>query len=162
MPDPTAPASQPDLLAGLLTLTRSRWRPAVLIVEDHAEVADCLRRALAQMGVQALISHDGETALKMAAVMHFDFVILDILLPGQDGFAVFRGLRNLPTTRDVPIMFVTCVTDEEAQAKGRALGAAHYLCKPFELAEFQHHAERILSAEADRRAKAETRRMPGS
>ncbi len=97
------------------------------------------------MHILAMVSHDGETGLKMASVMHFDFVILDILLPGRNGFEVFRALRNLPTTRDVPIMFVTGLTDEASKAKGKELGAAHYLCKPFELAVFQTQVERILS-----------------
>lgn len=157
-PDSANAGDDSATLARLLSLTRGRWRPAGLIVEDHDEVADCMRRALAQMGVQALVSHDGEMALKMASVMHFDFVVLDILLPGQNGFEVFRALRNLPTTHDVPIMFVTCVTDEASQAMGRELGAVHYLCKPFELPEFQRHMGRILSAEAERRAKAEAGR----
>lgn len=51
-------------------------------------------------------------------------------------------------------MFVTCVTDEASQARGRALGAAPYLCKPFELAKFQWHVERIPGAEAERRTQA--------
>lgn len=155
-------ADKPNILAGLLSLTGGQWRPAALIVEDHPEVADCMRRALLRLNVQALVSPDGETALRMAAVMQFDFVLLDVLLPGQNGFEVFAGLRNLPTTRDVPIMFVTCVTDDASQARGRAMGAAHYLCKPFELVEFQGHVERILGAEAERRAKAQVERLPGN
>jgi DNA-binding response OmpR family regulator len=150
--DSSSAGNKPDSLARLLSLTQGRWRPAALIVEDHSEVADCMQRALLQLQVQALVSPDGETALKMAAVMHFDFVILDVLLPGQNGFEVYAALRNLPTTHDVPIMFVTCVTDDFSQAKGLAMGAAHYLCKPFEVVEFQGHVERILSAEGRRRA----------
>lgn len=157
--DSASAGDQTDTLARLLSLTHGRWRPTALIVEDHPEVADGLRRVLLQMQVQALVSPDGETAVKMATVMHFDFVILDILLPGQDGFEVFHALRNLPTTVDAPVMFVTCVTDEASQAKGRAMGAAHYLCKPFELAEFQSHFGRILGAEAQRRANTEPGRF---
>lgn len=161
-PDAPQPGGEPEILTRLLALTRGRWRPSVLIVEDHAEVADSLRRALAQMGAQAVVSHDGETSLKMAEVMHFDLVILDVLLPGQNGFEVFLGLRHRPTTRDVPIMLVTCVTDEASQARGRELGAAHYLCKPFELAEFQSQVERILRAEAERRTAEGDQRFLGN
>jgi DNA-binding response OmpR family regulator len=158
-PDSANAGDQPETLARLLSLTHGRWRPTALIVEDHPDVADGLRRVLLQMQVQSLVSPDGELAVKMAKVIHFDFVILDILLPGQDGFEVFHALRNLPTTIAAPVMFVTCVTDEASQAKGRDLGAAHYLCKPFELAEFQSHFGRILRAEAQRRANTEAGRF---
>lgn len=160
-PSSPKPSEDTAALSRLLALTQGRWRPTVLIVEDHPEVADCMRWALLQMQVQSLVSQDGEMAMKMAAVMHFDFVILDVLLPGQNGFEVFQALRNLPTTRDVPIMFVTCVTDTVSLARGRALGAAHYLCKPFELAEFQQQVQRILSAEAERQGKAQAGRIAG-
>lgn len=154
---PTNPVAgkQPDSLAQLLAISRGRWRPFALIVEDHQEVADSLRRALAQLGVQALISHDGETALKMTAVMRLDFIILDVLLPGLNGFDVIQEMRQQPGAQNVPILSVSCVADPEAQLRGRALGAADYLCKPFDLTEFQDRVERILGPEARRRALAE-------
>jgi len=148
-------------LEQLLALTRGAWRPTVLIIEDHAEIADCLCRMLAHMRIQAMVSRDGETGLKMASVMRFDCVILDILLPGKNGFDVFRELRNLPLMREVPIMFVSCLTDKASMATSRQLGAAHYLCKPFELAEFQQHVERILNAELERQSRAQEGRFPG-
>lgn len=157
---PGAPDASHDLNR-LLSLTRGQWCPTVLVIEDHEKVADFLRRALAQMKILAMVSHDGETGLKMASVMRFDFVILDILLPGKNGFEVFRALRNLPLMRDVPIMFLTCLSDKDSMAKGKELGAAHYLCKPFELAEFQGHVERILREEAERQAKAQGGRFDG-
>lgn len=150
------------MLAQLLTLTRGSWRPTVLIIEDHHEVADWLRRALAQMRIQAMVSHDGEAGLRMASVMRFDFVILDVLLPGKNGFEVFQALRNQPTTREVPIMVVTCLNDKASLARGRQLGAAHYLCKPFELTEFQAHVERILHAEMERQSRKESGRFTGT
>lgn len=120
---------------------------SVLLVEDHRETAETLRCALEQMRVHAVVSHDGETALKMATAMRFSLVILDILLPGINGFETCRALQNLPTMRAVPVLFVSCVTTLEAQAQGVALGAAHYLCKPFGLPEFQAQVERILTAD---------------
>lgn len=131
-------------------LARSHSRFYALIIEDHPDVAEAMRCALEQIRVHAMIAHDGETGLKIAAVMHFDLVLLDILMPRMNGFEVCRSLRKLPGLHDLPVMFVSCVTDPEAQTQAAGLGAAHYLCKPFELFELQAHVERILAAEAQR------------
>ncbi len=128
----------------------SHSRPFVLVIEDHPEVAECMRCALEQMRAFSMISHDGETGLKMTRVMNFDLIILDILMPGMNGLEVCQAIRQTPAGRDVPVMFVSCVTNPEAQAQAAALGAAHYLCKPFELAEFQTQVERILTATTQR------------
>lgn len=124
----------------------SESRASVLVVEDHAEVAECMRCALDQMRVYSAICHEGETALKMAEVMHFDLIILDILLPRMNGLEVCRTIRKTPHLRAVPVMFVSCVTGLETQAEAALLGAVHFLCKPFELVEFQTQVERILIA----------------
>jgi two-component system copper resistance phosphate regulon response regulator CusR len=145
-----------------LARAQEKWQPTVLIVEDHREVAESLRQALAKMKILGIVSPNGETALRMAGLMHFDLVILDILLPGKNGFEVFTAMRELPLMRDVPIMVLTCLTDETSKARGKALGAVHYLCKPFELPEFQVHVERILSAEAERQAQAQAIRPTGT
>lgn len=123
-------------------------RPHVLVVEDDTGVAECMRCALEQMRVFTMISHDGVTGLKMAGAMNFDLIILDVLMPRMNGLELCRAIRKTPTGRDVPMMFVSCVTSPEVQAQAAALGAVHYLCKPFELAEFQTQVERILTAPA--------------
>lgn len=134
-------------------LPASSSRPYVLVIEDHPEAAECMRCALEQLRVFSMISHDGETGLKMAGVMHFNLIILDVLMPGMNGFDVCRAIRKTPALRDVPVMFVTCVTSREAQEQAAGLGAAHYLCKPFDLIEFQTQVERILADEGKRQAK---------
>ena len=120
-------------------------RPYVLVVEDHPEVAECMRCALEQLRFFTMIAHDGEIGLKMAGVLNFDLIILDVLMPRMNGFEVCQAIRMTPKGRDVPVMFVSCVTGPEAQAQAAAMGAAHYLCKPFELQEFKTQVERILT-----------------
>ena len=135
----------------LSRLPTSPSRPYVLVIEDHPEAAECMRCALEQLRVYSMISHDGETGLKMAGVMHFNLIILDVLMPGMNGFEVCRAIRKAPALRDVPVMFVTCVTSPEAQEQAAGLGAAHYLCKPFDLVDFQTQVQRILTDEGKRR-----------
>lgn len=155
-------ASTTHAPASLLAKSHSRFY--ALIIEDHPDVAEAMRCALEQMRIHAMIAHDGETGLQIAAVMHFDLVLLDILMPRMNGFEVCRALRKLPGLHDLPVMFVSCPTDSEAQTEAAGLGATHYLCKPFELFELQAQVERILSAEAQcqpqRRDRA-VKRLPG-
>lgn len=122
-----------------------------LIVEDHHEVAESLRRVLEKMGVGATVANDGDAALKVISTRHFDLIVVDILLPRVNGFEVFRAIRQQPHLREVPVMVVSCVTDAEAQAQATAMGAVHYLCKPFEMFEFQAQVERILKPQLMRR-----------
>jgi DNA-binding response OmpR family regulator len=132
---------------------RINARHYVLVVEDDSGAAECMRCALEQMRVFDMISHDGEIGLKMAGVLNFDLIIVDVLMPRMNGFELCQAIRKTPVGRDVPVMFVSCVTDAQAQAQAAALGAAHYLCKPFELVEFQTHVERILTEQAQRPPK---------
>lgn len=132
-------------------------RPHVLVVEDHAEVAECMRCALEQMRAFSMVSHDAEAGLKMAGAVNFDLIILDVLMPGMNGFELCRAIRKTPEGRDVPVMFVSCVTSPEAQAQAAELGAVHYLCKPFELVEFQTQVERILTEIAKSKPKPQDR-----
>lgn len=134
-------------------LAMSHSRPYALVIEGHQEIAECMRCALEELRVFSMISHDVESGLKMARAMHFNLLILDVLIPGMDGLAVCRAIRKTPALREVPVMFVNCVTSAEAQAQAAGLGVAHCLCQPFEPAEFQTQVERILAEEAQRRPK---------
>ena len=94
-------------------------RPYVLVVEDDTGVAECMRCALEQMRVFSMIAHDGEIGLTMAGALNFDLIILDILMPRMNGFDLCRAIRKTPEGRDVPVMFVSCVSSPEAQARDR-------------------------------------------
>src|SRR3954470_9907666 len=69
-------------------------RMRVLIVEDEARLADVIRRALVHEGAAADVAHDGERALELAAIVEYDAIVLDVLLPGRSGFEVCRLLRE--------------------------------------------------------------------
>lgn len=125
--------------------------PFALVVEDHHEVAESLRRVLEKMGVVAVVAQDGEAALKVMNTQHFDLIVVDILLPRVNGLEVMRAIRLLSHLREVPVIVISCVTDAEAQAQAAAMGAVHYLCKPFEMFEFQAQVERILKPQLMRR-----------
>lgn len=102
----------------------------VLMVDDIAEnlhaMMDILRDKYA-----IIAATDGEKALKLAARQpHPDLILLDIRMPGMDGYEVLRRLKADPLTSDIPVIFVTALSEPEDEAKGLKMGAADYITKP--------------------------------
>jgi DNA-binding response OmpR family regulator len=106
----------------------------VLIVEDEKHLADGLRFNLEAEGYEAHVAGDGETALELLTKQpaRYDAVVLDVMLPGIDGFAVAADLRK--AGQFVPVLMLTAMGRAEDVLRGFAAGADDYLPKPFELA----------------------------
>jgi two-component system, OmpR family, response regulator len=105
----------------------------VLIVEDEVKMAAALRRGLEVEGVVADIASRGEEALWMARATEFDAVVLDLMLPGIDGFETCRRLREDQVW--TPILMLTARDSVEDRVRGLDQGADDYLTKPFSIAE---------------------------
>src|SRR5207248_7816599 len=105
----------------------------VLVVEDEAHLAQGLRFNLEAEGHSVAIVGDGESALERLLTSHeeFDAIVLDVMLPGKDGFAVARELRDAKVY--VPVLMLTARSRPEDVLEGFASGADDYLPKPFEL-----------------------------
>jgi two-component system, OmpR family, response regulator len=105
----------------------------VLIVEDDPKMADVIRRGLSDDGLAADVAPRGEDALWMAGATDYDAIVLDVLLPGIDGFEVCRRLR----ADDVrsPVLMLTARDAVDDRVRGLDTGADDYLTKPFSLAE---------------------------
>ena len=103
----------------------------ILVVEDEPRMGAVLADYFAAHGVEAVLAGDGETALECFARRDFDAVLLDVLMPGLDGFGVCRALRRESA---VPILFLTALAGEEQALRGYALGGDDYVTKPFSLA----------------------------
>jgi DNA-binding response OmpR family regulator len=122
----------------------------ILIVEDEYELAALIRRQLEGAGHQALVAHDGQVALMLAAQSQPDLVILDWMLPQLDGLTVCRQLRARSI---VPILMLTARAEEADRVLGLEVGADDYLTKPFSLRELLARVYAILRrAELLRRA----------
>lgn len=104
----------------------------VMIVDDAEENVDLLVEALSDF-FDLSVAMDGKSALKKAMKNPPDLILLDIMMPGMDGYEVCQRLKKDPTTRNVPIIFLTALNDEESEAKGLALGAIDYISKPLNL-----------------------------
>ncbi len=100
----------------------------ILIVEDDAAIADLERDYLAIEGMEVEVAADGPTGLEAGLHGGFDLVVLDVMLPGMDGFEVCRRLRQ---ATDVPILMVTARREDIDKIRGLGLGADDYVEKPF-------------------------------
>ena len=101
----------------------------VLIAEDHPSLARSIADGLREEGYAVDLTFDGEEALHMATVHPYDGIVLDIMLPGKDGFAVLAGLRRQQLR--TPVLCLTARDAIEDRVKGLDLGADDYLVKPF-------------------------------
>jgi len=114
----------------------------VLIVEDEAKTAAYLKKGLEENGYVADIAEDGETGAYMARQGGYELVILDVMLPGQDGWSVLRELRQ--RRNQIPVLFLTARDGVPDRVRGLELGADDYLIKPFAFSELLARLRTIL------------------
>jgi len=119
----------------------------VLIVDDVKDNIDVLVNALRDE-YKLSVALDGESALRSAEKQSPDLVLLDIMMPGLDGYEVCRRLRAREATREVPVMFLSALEDVTNKARGFEVGGNDYLTKPFELLEVQARVRSLLKAKA--------------
>ena len=140
-----------------------RQKPLILVVEDDEDARVVLTELLRpRYDVDAV--GDGETALKRAAELNPDLVLLDLFLPGMDGFGALTGLRRNSRTADTPVIFLSAQGDAETKSQGLSLGAADYLAKPFSEQELMARVDRTLKLAAQKehfRALAQTDGLTG-
>ena len=120
--------------------------PRILIVEDEDKLRRALRRGLAEEGYEVVAVEDGDAGLARAAVEPFDCLILDVMLPGRDGFQVLSELRaaGCPT----PILILSARGAIEDRVRGLDSGADDYLAKPFAWAELLARLRACLRRQA--------------
>jgi heavy metal response regulator len=105
----------------------------VLVVEDEKKTASFVRKALQAEGFAVDVCHNGDEALSAASATPFDAIVLDIMLPGRDGLAVLRTLRERKQT--TPVLLLSARGQVNERVEGLNAGADDYLPKPFELTE---------------------------
>ena len=128
--------------------------PLVLVVEDNADVRAHLRRHLADAW-RVVEAADGTAGLDAARTHDPDLVLLDVMLPGRDGFEVCRALRDDPDLGGVPVIMLTARAGEADTTRGLKAGADAYLTKPFSVTELRAYIDRLLDARATLREEFE-------
>jgi PAS domain S-box-containing protein len=107
-------------------------QPVVLMVDDTPANLGVLFELLSESGFRVLVAEDGESALTRAEYACPDLILLDVMMPGIDGFTVCSRLKENPATMDIPVIFMTALTDTVDKVKGFHLGAVDYITKPFQ------------------------------
>jgi two-component system, OmpR family, copper resistance phosphate regulon response regulator CusR len=113
----------------------------ILVIEDEPKAAEYLRQGLSESGYAVEVAHNGTDGLHAAATGDHDLVILDVMLPGIDGFAVLSALR---TSRQVPVLMLTARGKTDDKVRGFDLGADDYLVKPFQFPELLARVRALL------------------
>src|SRR5678815_138793 len=119
----------------------------VLLVDDAKANLDILVEGL-KSDHKLSLALNGEMALEIAGRTPPDLVLLDIVMPGLDGYEVCRRLREKPETAEVPIMFLSSLEEIQNKARGFEVGANDYLTKPFEMLEVKARVRSLLKAKA--------------
>jgi signal transduction histidine kinase len=107
----------------------------ILVVDDRPTNLKVLCTAIANFGWEILVATDGESAIEQAVYTHPDLILLDVIMPGMDGFETCQKLKNNSITQEIPIIFMTALSETIDKVKGLSLGAVDYITKPFQAEE---------------------------
>lgn len=116
----------------------------VLVVEDEVDIADLIRFNLERAGYQVFKAHDGIAGTEIAIRERPDLMVLDLMLPGRDGYSVFREIRRDARTSHIPVIMLTARAQTEDRIQGLEAGADDYLTKPFSPKELVLRVNAIL------------------
>lgn len=114
----------------------------ILLVEDDMDLGNLLSQYLDLQGFSTVLAADGFEGLARFTEQEFDICVLDIMMPGMDGFTLAKKIRKI--NPDIPFLFLTAKSQKEDRIKGLKLGADDYICKPFEVDELILRIKNIL------------------
>ncbi|HEX8606530.1 MAG TPA: heavy metal response regulator transcription factor [Pseudoduganella sp.] len=117
---------------------------AILVIEDEPKTGDYLQRGLAESGFAVRLARNGRDGLALAREDGIELVVLDVMLPGMDGWQVLEALRADPTTEQIPVLFLTARDEVQDRVRGLELGADDYLVKPFAFVELVARIRTLL------------------
>ncbi len=105
-------------------------KKTVLLVDDEPDFVEMIQMRLEANDYQVLVAYDGEAELKVARENDPDAILLDVMMPGMDGFKVLRGLKHDQATRDIPVIMLTAKGEAKSIFEAQEAGATDYLIKP--------------------------------
>lgn len=113
-------------------LKPEREMPLILVVDDTPENIGVLMEVLSDAGYELRMAENGRVAIEQARQLQPDLILLDIMMPEMDGFATIEALKSNPSTVEIPVIFMTALSEASDKVKGFQLGAVDYVTKPFE------------------------------
>lgn len=128
--------------------TDAEKKPVILLVDDHPENIELLKAYLAPQGYETVQAANGEEALKALSSQAIDLILLDVMMPGMDGFEVTRHVRQDKTNPQLPIVLVTALRETEDRVKGIEAGCDDFISKPFDGIELLARVRSLLKVKA--------------
>ena len=117
----------------------------VLVIDDQPQSLEAMREALLPLGFEVWQAMDGEAGLVLAKERQPDVILLDVMMPGMDGYEVCRRLKADEETRLLPVVFLTGLDSRDARLRGLEAGATDFLTKPFSLVELEVRVRNLVS-----------------
>ena len=125
-------------------MSAKKPRASVLVVDDEDMIRSVLRLTLVRAGYDVTEAESGEEALAKVQEDRPDLILLDVMMPGMDGFAVCEQLRRDPDTVDLPIIMLSARSDSQSRKESVRAGATKYLTKPLETNKLLAHVQEEL------------------
>ena len=119
-------------------------RPLVLVADDDEDILQLLTFRLERAGYEVVPAQNGTEALRLALELHPALAVLDVMMPGLDGYEVTRELRRHEVTSVMPVILLTARAQASDVSRGMAAGADDYVKKPFDARELKDRVERLL------------------
>jgi CheY-like chemotaxis protein len=116
--------------------------PSILVVDDNEDNANIIRDYLEARGYPITVAYNGDEAMEAFATMKPSIVLLDVMMPGRDGWQVCREMKASPQAKDIRVIMVTALQDWNDKRQAIETGADDYVEKPFELAKLASVVER--------------------
>ncbi len=132
----------------------------ILVVDDQPSIRNILEAALTDAGAEVVSAVDGNDALRRVQDAPPDLILLDLSMPGLDGWAVLERLRSSSLSHDIPVVLETSADDYPSFARARQSGVAAFLSKPFRLAEVVETCRRILEGARPMQGKGSPEALP--
>lgn len=123
-------------------------KPSILIVDDEDRNIELQKAYLEPQDYKILTASDGEEAIKIITKNRVDLVLLDVMMPGKNGFAVTEQLKSQDKTRDIPVILVTALSDKKDRVKGIESGCDDFLSKPVDPSEMLARVRSLLKVKA--------------
>ena len=135
-------------------------KPKILVVDDDPRLRDLLRRYLGENGFNVFVAENGQAMNRLWMRERFDALILDLMMPGEDGLAILKRIRASKDT--TPVIMLTARGEEEDRVQGLKLGADDYIVKPFSIRELLARIEAVLRRSPERPRQLREIRIPGA
>ena len=113
-------------------MTKNAVSLGILVVDDNPNNLEVISETLTKAGFQVAVAIDGESALEQVQYHQPELILLDVMMSGIDGYETCKRLKSDPSTFDIPVIFMTALSDTEHKVKGFSLGAVDYITKPFQ------------------------------